>query len=139
VDTLLKLMEDHRDEVAVIVAGYTDEMEHFLGSNPGLASRFPRRIAFADYSSEELVTIVRTQAASMGYECGAGTGPLLKEHFDSLPRDRSFGNARLARQVVESMVTRQAGRLSSLAAPTLDDLRILLPDDVTATAPKAAQ
>ncbi|MFB8112496.1 right-handed parallel beta-helix repeat-containing protein [[Kitasatospora] papulosa] len=138
VDTLLKLMEDHRDEVVVIVAGYTDEMERFLGSNPGLSSRFPRRIAFADYSSEELVTIVRTQAANMGYECGPGTGPLLKEYFDAMPRDRSFGNARLARQVVESMVTRQAGRLSSLAAPTLDDLRVLLPADVTAVAPKVA-
>ncbi|MGW7365242.1 right-handed parallel beta-helix repeat-containing protein [Streptomyces sp. NPDC054841] len=138
VDTLLKLMEDHRDDVVVIVAGYTGEMERFLASNPGLSSRFPRRIAFADYSSEELVTIVRAQAASMGYECGPGTGPLLKEYFDSLPRDRSFGNARLARQVVESMVTRQAGRLSSLAAPTLDDLRILLPEDVAAAAPKAA-
>ncbi|MEU0359225.1 right-handed parallel beta-helix repeat-containing protein [Streptomyces cyaneofuscatus] len=137
VDTLLKLMEDHRDEVVVIVAGYTDEMERFLASNPGLSSRFPRRIAFADYSSEELVTIVRTQAANMGYECGPGTGPLLKEYFDALPRDRSFGNARLARQVVESMVTRQAGRLSSLAAPTLDDLRILLPADVAAVTPKA--
>ncbi|MFJ5517019.1 right-handed parallel beta-helix repeat-containing protein [Streptomyces griseoluteus] len=131
VDTLLKLMEDHRDEVVVIVAGYTGEMERFLASNPGLSSRFPRRIAFADYSSDELVTIVRSQAAAMGYECGPGTGPLLQEYFDALPRDRSFGNARLARQVVESMVTRQAGRLSSLAAPTLDDLRILLPEDVS--------
>ncbi|WP_460037264.1 right-handed parallel beta-helix repeat-containing protein [Streptomyces cavourensis] len=137
VDTLLKLMEDHRDEVVVIVAGYTDEMERFLASNPGLSSRFPRRIAFSDYSSEELVTIVRAQATTMGYECGPGTGPLLKEYFDSIPRDRSFGNARLARQVVESMVTRQAGRLSSLAAPTLDDLRILLPADVPAAAPGA--
>ncbi|NKQ28449.1 right-handed parallel beta-helix repeat-containing protein [Streptomyces galbus] len=138
VDTLLKLMEDHRDEVVVIVAGYTDEMERFLASNPGLSSRFPRRVAFADYSSEELVTIVRTQATAMGYECGPGTGPLLKEYFDALPRDRSFGNARLARQVVESMVTRQAGRLSALAAPTLDDLRLLLPEDVSAPATKAA-
>ncbi|MEU8767472.1 right-handed parallel beta-helix repeat-containing protein [Streptomyces griseus] len=138
VDTLLKLMEDHRDEVVVIVAGYTDEMERFLASNPGLSSRFPRRISFADYSSEELVTIVRAQAAAMGYECGPGTGPLLKEHFDAVPRDRSFGNARLARQVVESMVTRQAGRLSSLAAPTLEDLRVLLPADVAAGASEAA-
>ncbi|MFF1699714.1 right-handed parallel beta-helix repeat-containing protein [Streptomyces sp. NPDC058257] len=138
VDTLLKLMEDHRDEVVVIVAGYTDEMERFLASNPGLSSRFPRRIGFADYSSEELVTIVRSQSANMGYECGPGTGPLLREYFDSLPRDRTFGNARLARQVVETMVTRQARRLSSLATPTLDDLRILVPDDVVAAAPKAA-
>ncbi|MFJ4471702.1 right-handed parallel beta-helix repeat-containing protein [Streptomyces sp. NPDC089424] len=138
VDTLLKLMEDHRDEVVVIVAGYTDEMERFLASNPGLSSRFPRRIGFADYTSEELVTIVRSQATSMGYECGPGTGPLLKEYFDAVPRDRYFGNARLARQVVEAMVTRQAGRLGSLSAPTLDDLRILIPEDVPAAAPKAA-
>jgi SpoVK/Ycf46/Vps4 family AAA+-type ATPase len=130
VDTLLKLMEDHRDEVVVIVAGYTGEMERFLASNPGLSSRFSRRVTFSDYSSEELVTIVRAQAGSMGYECGTGTGPLLKEHFDGLPRDRTFGNARLARRVVESMITRQAGRLSSLASPTLDDLRTLLPEDV---------
>ncbi|MYY19592.1 MULTISPECIES: right-handed parallel beta-helix repeat-containing protein [unclassified Streptomyces] len=131
VDTLLKLMEDHRDDVVVIVAGYTAEMERFLASNPGLSSRFSRRVAFADYSSEELVTIVRSHAASMGYECGPGTGVLLKEHFDALPRDRTFGNARLARQMVESMVTRQAGRLSALAAPTLDDLRTLIPQDVS--------
>ncbi|MBQ0954146.1 right-handed parallel beta-helix repeat-containing protein [Streptomyces coelicoflavus] len=132
VDTLLKLMEDHRDEVVVIVAGYTEEMERFLASNPGLSSRFPRRIAFADYSSDELVTIVRGRATAMGYDCAPGTGPLLKEYFDSLPRDRSFGNARLARQVVESMVTRQARRLSSVSVPTLDDLRLLLPEDVAA-------
>ncbi|MFF6995846.1 right-handed parallel beta-helix repeat-containing protein [Streptomyces sp. NPDC008313] len=134
VDTLLKLMEDHRDEVVVIVAGYTEEMERFLASNPGLSSRFPRRIAFADYSSDELVTIVRGRATAMGYECGPGTGPLLMEYFDSLPRDRSFGNARLARQVVESMVTRQARRLSSVSVPTLDELRLLLPEDVAAAA-----
>ena len=137
VDTLLKLMEDHRDEIAVIVAGYTDEMEHFLSSNPGLSSRFTRRIAFPDYSSEELVTIVRAQAEAMGYECAAGTGALLKGHFDALPRDRTFGNARLARQIVESMVTRQAGRLSALASPTLDDLRLLLPEDLETT-PRAS-
>ncbi|MER7699784.1 MULTISPECIES: right-handed parallel beta-helix repeat-containing protein [unclassified Streptomyces] len=137
VDTLLKLMEDHRDDVVVIVAGYTEEMERFLASNPGLDSRFSRKVGFADYSSEELVTIVRTHASSMGYECGPGTGSLLKEYFDSLPRDRTFGNARLARQVVETMITRQAGRLSSLGSPTLDDLRTLVPEDV-APARKAA-
>ncbi|MDQ0988465.1 right-handed parallel beta-helix repeat-containing protein [Streptomyces sp. V2I9] len=133
VDTLLKLMEDHRDDVVVIVAGYTEEMERFLASNPGLSSRFSRRVAFSDYSSQELVTIVRTHAASMGYECGPGTGPLLEEYFDALPRDRTFGNARLARQVVETMITRQAGRLSSLVSPTLDDLRTLVPQDVVPT------
>ncbi|MFF7361754.1 right-handed parallel beta-helix repeat-containing protein [Streptomyces sp. NPDC008125] len=134
VDTLLKLMEDHRDRIVVIVAGYTREMEGFLASNPGLTSRFSRRVEFADYTSDELVTIVRQHAAESGYECGPGTGSLLRAHFDGQPRDRSFGNARLARQVLEGMITRQAGRLSSLAAPTLDDLRLLLPEDVTVRA-----
>ncbi|MGW0298798.1 right-handed parallel beta-helix repeat-containing protein [Streptomyces anthocyanicus] len=129
VDTLLKLMEDHRDEVVVIVAGYTAEMERFLASNPGLASRFSRRVEFADYSSDELVTIVRAHAATAGYECGPGTGQLLRAYFESLPRDRSFGNARLARQVLEGMMTRQAGRLSTMSAPGFQDLRLLLPED----------
>ncbi|MBW8699488.1 Stage V sporulation protein K [Streptomyces sp. MBT84] len=130
VDTLLKLMEDHRDEVVVIVAGYTEEMERFLSSNPGLSSRFSRRVEFPDYSSDELVTIVRQHATSAGYECGPGTGQVLRKYFDSLPRDRSFGNARLARQVLESMMTRQAGRLSTMAAPGIEDLRLLVPGDV---------
>ncbi|WP_121712988.1 right-handed parallel beta-helix repeat-containing protein [Streptomyces sp. E5N91] len=129
VDTLLKLMEDHRDEVVVIVAGYTKEIEGFLASNPGLSSRFSRRVEFADYTSDELVTIVRAHATTSGYECGPGTGQVLREYFDSLPRDRSFGNARLARQVLESMMTRQAGRISRMAAPGLEDLRLLLPQD----------
>ncbi|MBM9624491.1 right-handed parallel beta-helix repeat-containing protein [Streptomyces zhihengii] len=130
VDTLLKLMEDHRDEVVVIVAGYTDEMNHFLASNPGLTSRFSRRVRFTDYSSQDLVTIVRQHAAASGYECGPDTAAMLQTYFDSLPRDRSFGNARLARQVLEEMSTRQASRLSALAAPTIDDLRMLLPQDI---------
>ncbi|MEU6537077.1 right-handed parallel beta-helix repeat-containing protein [Streptomyces sp. NPDC047000] len=129
VDTLLKLMEDHRDEVVVIVAGYTGEMERFLSSNPGLSSRFSRRVEFPNYSSDELVTIVRQHAAAAGYECGPGTGQVLRKYFDSLPRDRSFGNARLARQVLEGMMTRQAGRLSTLPAPGVEDLRLLLPQD----------
>jgi len=129
VDTLLKLMEDHRDEVVVIVAGYTEEMSAFLTSNPGLTSRFSRRVEFADYSADELVTIVRRHAETNGYECGPGTGAVLREYFDALPRDRSFGNARLARQVLETMMTRQAGRISSMSAPGFDDLRLLLPGD----------
>ena len=78
---------------------------------------------------------MRAQAAN-GLRVRARYRPAAQEYFAGLPRDRSFGNARLARQVLESMVTRQAGRLSSLAAPTLDDLRILRPEDVTAAAPK---
>ncbi|MFB7054898.1 right-handed parallel beta-helix repeat-containing protein [Streptomyces vinaceus] len=132
VDTLLKLMEDHRDEVAVIVAGYTGEMEGFLASNPGLSSRFSRRVRFADYTSAELVTIVSEQALAGGYACAPGTAEALLAHFEAVPRDRGFGNGRLARQTLEEMMTRQAGRISTLAAPTMDDLRLLRPEDLPA-------
>jgi SpoVK/Ycf46/Vps4 family AAA+-type ATPase len=130
VDTLLKLMEDHRDEVVVIVAGYTREMDGFLASNPGLASRFSRRVEFGHYSSDELVTIVRQQAAAAHYDCAPGTSAVLRAYFDSVPRDRAFGNARLARRVLEGMITRQARRLSALSAPSLEELRTLLPEDL---------
>ncbi|MFD9358103.1 right-handed parallel beta-helix repeat-containing protein [Streptomyces sp. NPDC060031] len=130
VETLLKLMEDHRDEVVVIAAGYTEEMDRFLASNPGLASRFTRHVEFEDYSSQELVTIVRDHALAQGYECGPGTEAALLELFDAVPRGRSFGNARLARQTVEAMMTRQAGRVAALAAPDVDDLRMLLVQDI---------
>ncbi|WP_187144517.1 MULTISPECIES: right-handed parallel beta-helix repeat-containing protein [Streptomyces] len=130
VDTLLKLMEDHRDEVVVIAAGYTEEMDRFLNSNPGLASRFTRTVEFPDYSSDELVTIVRQHAVDNGYECAPGTAADLRAHFEAIPRGRTFGNARLARQTLETMMTRQARRLSAVPAPTLDDLRLLLPQDL---------
>ncbi|MFX4290897.1 right-handed parallel beta-helix repeat-containing protein [Streptomyces bohaiensis] len=136
IDTLLKLMEDHRDEVVVIVAGYTEEMARFLDSNPGLSSRFSRYVEFENYSTEELVTILGKQAEDSGYTCAPETLELLHDHIASLPRDRSFGNARLARQLLESMVTHQARRLSTVPAPTIDDLRSLLPQDLPAgTAP----
>ncbi|MBY6307861.1 sporulation protein (plasmid) [Streptomyces clavuligerus] len=130
VDTLLKLMEDHRDEVVVIAAGYTREMDRFLGSNPGLASRFTRTVEFPNYSSDELVTIVQRHAADNGYDCAPETAAGLHTHFETIPRGHTFGNARLARQTLETMMTRQARRLSAVAAPTLDDLRLLLPQDL---------
>ncbi|MFL1376770.1 right-handed parallel beta-helix repeat-containing protein, partial [Nocardiopsis protaetiae] len=116
VDTLLKLMEDHRDEVAVIVAGYPAEMDRFMDSNPGLASRFNHRVEFPSYSDDELVTIVTRMAATSGYECGPETLTALTAHFATVERDGSFGNARYARQVLERMITRQAGRLVGLGA-----------------------
>ncbi|MFD6098695.1 right-handed parallel beta-helix repeat-containing protein [Nocardiopsis flavescens] len=131
VDTLLKLMEDHRDEVAVIVAGYPVEMDRFMDSNPGLASRFNHRVEFPSYSDDELVTIVTRMAASSGYECGPETLATLAAHFATVERDGSFGNARYARQVLERMITRQAGRLVGLgASATREDFTGLLPADV---------
>jgi SpoVK/Ycf46/Vps4 family AAA+-type ATPase len=132
VDTLLKLMEDHRDDVVVIVAGYTGEMERFMASNPGLASRFSRTVEFEDYSTDELVTIIERHAGSSGYECAPGTLAALRAHVGAIPRDRSFGNARLARQLMENMITRQARRLAAVELPTVADLKRLLPQDLPA-------
>ncbi|MFJ7078527.1 right-handed parallel beta-helix repeat-containing protein [Streptomyces sp. NPDC098781] len=130
VDTLLKLMEDHREEVVVIAAGYTREMDRFLSSNPGLASRFSRMVEFEDYTTDELVTIMARQAESSGYECAPETLTALSELVGSLPRDHTFGNARTARQMLERTMTAHARRLSAIASPGLDDLRLLLPQDL---------
>ncbi|MDA2809209.1 AAA family ATPase [Nocardiopsis sp. RSe5-2] len=130
VDTLVKLMEDHRDEVAVIVAGYDAEMERFLASNPGLASRFAQRVPFTDYGSAELVSIVRGMAQAGGYTVPDATAERLLAHFEAVPRGEAFGNARYARQVMEKMITRQAGRLVAVPEPTREDLVVLAPDDV---------
>jgi SpoVK/Ycf46/Vps4 family AAA+-type ATPase len=136
VETLLKLMEDHRDEVVVIVAGYTDEMRRFLGSNPGLASRFSRHVEFEDYGTDELVEIMRSQAAANGYECAPETVEALRTYVDAIPRDRTFGNARLARQLLEAMMNHQARRLGGMTSPEVSDMRLLLPRDLpTANTP----
>ncbi|WP_331748049.1 right-handed parallel beta-helix repeat-containing protein [Streptomyces chartreusis] len=131
VDTLLKLMEDHREKVVVIVAGYTDEMRRFLASNPGLASRFARSVEFENYSTSELLTIIQKHAEESGYVCAVKTLEALHTYIDAIPRDRSFGNARLARQLLETMITQQARRLTTaLGQPSVDDLRMLLPQDL---------
>ncbi|MGO4425420.1 sporulation protein, partial [Streptomyces sp. MCAF7] len=130
VDTLLKLMEDHRDQVVVIVAGYTAEMRRFLASNPGLASRFSRFVEFENYSTDELLTILERHAEESGYTCPADTLDALHTHIDAIPRDRSFGNGRLARQLLETMITHQARRLTAVRTPSVDDLRTLLPEDL---------
>ncbi len=130
IDTLVKLMEDHRDEVVVIAAGYEGEMEKFLGANPGLSSRFSHRVRFADYTTDELVTIVSQHAAAAGYELSTATVAGLRSHFAAVPRGASFGNGRYARQVLDEAVTRHARRLRRTEAPTMQDLCLILPGDV---------
>jgi Cdc6-like AAA superfamily ATPase len=130
IDTLLKLMEDHRDDVVVIVAGYSQEMTRFLDSNPGLASRFARQVIFENYTTDELVSIVEQHATTSGYECTPATVSALRTHIAGLPRDRTFGNARTARRLLEGMFTQHARRMSATASPSLDDLRTLLPTDL---------
>ncbi|WP_261574584.1 AAA family ATPase [Frankia gtarii] len=132
IDTLVKLMEDHRDEIVVIAAGYTGDMVQFLASNAGLASRFSHQIRFASYSADELVAIFENLARAGGYEPHGGTLQVLRKHFDALRRDETFGNGRYARQLLDKAVTRQASRLRRMPDPTVDDLQNLLPGDVTA-------
>lgn len=130
VDTLVKLMEDHRDEVVVIAAGYEREMNGFLATNPGLDSRFSHRVSFANYTPDELVTIVNQHATQAGYECTGSTVAALRGHFTAVERGPSFGNGRYARQVMEAAIANHARRTRSLQDPTMDDLVLLLPEDV---------
>jgi SpoVK/Ycf46/Vps4 family AAA+-type ATPase len=130
IDTLVKLMEDHRDEVVVIAAGYEREMAGFLAANPGLSSRFSHRVRFADYSADELVTIVTQHATDVGYECVGPTVAALRAHFTAVPRTESFGNGRYARQVLDESIAAHARRTRGLTDPTMDDLCVLLPQDV---------
>ncbi|MEW2526571.1 right-handed parallel beta-helix repeat-containing protein [Streptomyces sp. NPDC047071] len=130
IDTLVKLMEDHREAVVVIVAGYTDEMNRFLSVNPGVASRFSRTITFGDYDAEELLRIVEQQAEEHEYTLGTGTAEALLKYFTAIPKGPTFGNGRTARQTFEAMVERHAGRVAQVAAPSTEELTLLYPDDL---------
>lgn len=130
IDTLVKLMEDHREEVVVIAAGYTAEMKRFLAVNPGVASRFSRTITFGDYTPEELLRIVEQQAEEHEYHLGEAATEALLKHFTALPKGPSFGNGRTARQTFESMVERHAGRVAQLSDPSTEDLTLLYEDDL---------
>ncbi|MEV6015066.1 right-handed parallel beta-helix repeat-containing protein [Streptomyces sp. f51] len=130
IDTLVKLMEDHREAVVVIVAGYTAEMERFLSVNPGVASRFSRTITFNDYIPTELLRIVEQQAEEHEYRLGPGAPEAVLKYFTAIPRGPAFGNGRTARQTFEAMVERHAGRVAKLDEPDTDDLTLLYPDDL---------
>jgi nitrous oxidase accessory protein NosD len=130
--TLVKLMEDHREEVVVIVAGYPDEMERFVAANPGLASRFTRTLVFEDYDGTELVRIVEWNARRHEYELPEETRAALLEYFTSMTRDDRFGNGRTARQTFQRMTEKHAQRLVNLVGPTTEDLMTLLPEDLPA-------
>lgn len=134
VSTLVKLMEDHRDEVVVIMAGYPVEMNRLLESNAGLASRFTRTLRFEDYSAAELVRIVRHQADSHEYTVVPETTEALHGYFETLPRGEQFGNGRSARQVFQLMTERHAQRVAELCLSTAD-LAAAGPELLTALLP----
>ena len=133
VETLIKRMEDQRERLVVIVAGYPDLMERFLASNPGLRSRFAREISFPDYGNDELIAIIRQYAADADYVIESDADPTLVELFDRARRSPGFGNARHARTLFERATQRQALRLERLidgSVPGREELRTLTADDL---------
>lgn len=131
VSTLLKLMEDHRDEVVVIVAGYPREMNRFLESYSGVASRFPLTIEFGEYSDAELVEILRRMMAETSFEPGPGFFEAVMERLPH-PRPAGFGNGRFVRNLFEEAISQQGVRLVGLDAPTPEQARGLLVEDLPA-------
>ncbi|MFT4087247.1 MAG: AAA family ATPase [Gordonia sp. (in: high G+C Gram-positive bacteria)] len=129
VATLLKLMEDRRDETIVVAAGYPAEMARFLESNPGLASRFPRTLEFGDYSDDELWRIFALIVEERGYECGPGLEQTVRSRFPS-SRPENFANGRFVRNLFEETTALQAGRIVALTDPAPDVVRTLITADV---------
>ena len=129
IDTLLKAMEDHRDDLVVIVAGYTDLMDKFIHSNPGLESRFNRFLLFEDYSLDELVAIFKMRCGK-GYILSPEAEPLVRDYIAEESADSSFGNARGVRNLFEHILVAQNNRLAKLETVTRDDLMTITPDDV---------
>lgn len=132
IETLLKFMEDHRDDLIVIVAGYRDRMEGFLRSNPGLQSRFNRFIDFPDYSVDELVAIFQSLAAQHQYQFdGAFETSLRTVISNHLGREaQPLANGRLVRNFFEKAISRQSNRVAAMDAPTPTDLQQLLAGDL---------
>ncbi|MEV0730544.1 right-handed parallel beta-helix repeat-containing protein [Polymorphospora sp. NPDC050346] len=130
IDALMKIMEDHRDDLVVIVAGYSELMEKFLESNPGLASRFTRTIEFPNYSVEELVTITSNLCRKHYYELTDDATDALTTYFERVPRNSTFGNGRVARKLFEAMINNQASRLAT-TPPTKDtEINRLVAEDL---------
>ena len=130
IDTILKAMEDHRDDLVVIVAGYTELMDRFIHSNPGLESRFNRFLHFEDYTPEQMVAIFKMQCKKGCYVLAQGTEELVRDFIAEESADDSFGNARGVRNLFEHILVAQNNRLAKMENVTRDDLMQIFPDDV---------
>lgn len=132
IDTLLKRMEDYRNRLVVIVAGYNDEMKRFIASNPGLQSRFTRYFHFEDYQPEELLSIFEKNCSSYNYQLEAESEQILLDRLSEcyLNRDKSFGNGRLVRNLFEKTVEKQANRLSKSSHLDREQMMKILPEDI---------
>ncbi|GAA5030913.1 hypothetical protein GCM10023258_28650 [Terrabacter aeriphilus] len=130
VNTLVKEMEDHREDLVVIVAGYPEPMVGFIAQNPGLASRFTTTIEFDDYSDDELLAILDAIASGNDYELTDEARTRVRHLLEATARTPAFGNGRFSRNLFEHAVGRHAWRLRDATDPTRDELRLLTADDV---------
>ena len=132
IETIMIAMENYRDDMVIIVAGYKKEMEEFLNSNPGLKSRFNYFIDFEDYTDNELVNIIEKMADKSDYILDGQLNSTLLERFSQCRRnpDESFANGRLARNIFDSMLLKQAIRLSSMKEHDENSLKLLIPEDL---------
>lgn len=132
IDTILKRMDDYRDRLVVIVAGYDDEMKRFVETNPGLESRFRRYFYFEDYQPLEMLDIFEGFCRENHFSLVDATRDRLRQEFDRLYADRGqgFGNGRLVRNIFESTVEQQANRLISLPSLTKENMEKIVPEDI---------
>lgn len=131
IDTILKAMEDHRDDLVVIVAGYTDLMDRFIHSNPGLESRFNRFLLFEDYTPDEMLDIFKMQCKKGCYQLSDGVEELVRDYITEENGDpETFGNARGVRNIFEHILVAQNNRLAAMETVTKEDLMTLTQDDV---------
>ena len=132
IEVILKNMEDHRKDLIVIVAGYTDRMERFIHANPGLESRFNKYFFFEDYDGGQLMDIFRSMCKKNGYTLSEEGERFMEKDLQELydSRDENFGNARDVRNLFEQAVARQADRVSQLEEPTREQLMELKPEDL---------
>jgi hypothetical protein len=130
IDTLVKFMEDHRDDLAIVAAGYTDEMAALIDTNPGLKSRFTRTISFPDYTDDELVRIFEMLGDKHRYQLTDDARARVRHFIATEPRTRGFGNARFVRNLFETAIAHQAMRLAPLSDPTDEHLVTLTAADI---------
>lgn len=132
IDALVKAMEDNKDNLVLILAGYSQEMDWFLQTNPGLRSRFPIHIDFPDYTIEELLAIAKSMLKTRQYALTTEAEDMLRYHLQCLLSSHRYaGNARLVRNLVEKTVRKQAVRLFRKSSSSRDELIQILPEDIT--------
>ncbi|RMI36117.1 AAA family ATPase, partial [Actinomadura harenae] len=140
---LLRLMEEHRADLVVIVAGYAEPMERFLSSNPGLRDRFPRVLSFPDYSEDELVAIFESMAGAAGFRLADGLLGAVRRRIAAQPRGPEFGNARFVRNLLDAAIARQAQRITGdpsggVEPPASAEVTLLRPEDLPSVPPARA-